>query len=146
MQPTIVFVCKKFSSAPCRNTALLPRTVLEHLADITLLLKVGLNPLEGKLFSGGLLGSGRIFSSAGNADVTSGFSTLEAQPTGMASRPPVGSQVHNNMSEYVQPEEIWTEDICHQCFFLPSALLCRAGEGAATGQCLARRIHSVVFP
>lgn len=88
-----------------------------------------------------LLGLGRTFSSAGDADVTFGFSGLEAQPAGMASYTPVGLQLHNNRPEYIQPEEIWTQGVCHRRFFLPSALLCRAGEGAATGQCFTRRIH-----
>ena len=98
-----------------------------------------------RFFGWGYQGWEEFFSGAGDADVAFGFSTVEAQPAGMASYPPVGSQVHNNRPEYVQPEEIWTKDVCHQCFFLPSALLCRAGEGAATGQCLSRRIHSVFF-
>lgn len=94
----------------------------------------------------GLFGSGRIFFTGVDADVAFGFSALETEPAGVASCLPAGSQVHNNRPEYVQPEEIWTNDVCHQCVFLPSALLCRAGEGAATEKCLARRIHSVFSP
>ena len=89
----------------------------------------------------GLFGSGRTFFTGADVDVAFGFSALETQPAAVASCLPAGSQVYNHRPEYVQPEEIWTNDVRHQCFFLPSALLCRAGEGAATEQCLARSIH-----
>lgn len=85
------------------------------------------------------------FSSGGDADVTFGLSAPEAQPAGVAPYPPVGPQVHDNRPEYIQPEEIWAKDVCHQYFFPPSALLCREGKGAGIGQFLARRILSVSF-
>lgn len=99
-----------------------------------------------RVFWVGLFKSGRIFFTGVDADVAFCFSALETQPAVVASCLPAGSEVHNHRPEYVQPEEIWTNNVCHQCFFLPSALLCRAGEGAATEQCFTRRIHSVFFP
>lgn len=62
----------------------------------------------------GLSGLGRSFSSAEDADVAFNFTALEAQPAGMASYPPVGSQVCNHRPEPDQPEEIWTKDIYYQ--------------------------------